>query len=62
MMLYISLNNYEQFEWTWVLEEMISNPDIMYMDRSSHKNTEFISLGHDMLPVIKGWTPSSSIE
>ncbi|KAF2914861.1 beta-amylase 3, chloroplastic [Oryza sativa Japonica Group] len=41
----------------WVLEEMKSNPDIVYTDRSGRRNPEYISLGCDTLPVLKGRTP-----
>ncbi|KAG0550190.1 hypothetical protein BDA96_01G318000 [Sorghum bicolor] len=41
----------------WVLEEMSSNPDIVYTDRSGRRNPEYISLGCDSLPVLKGRTP-----
>ncbi|RLN41353.1 beta-amylase 3, chloroplastic [Panicum miliaceum] len=41
----------------WVLEEMSSNPDIVYTDRSGRRNPEYISLGCDTLPVLKGRTP-----
>ncbi|XP_062205711.1 beta-amylase 3, chloroplastic-like [Phragmites australis] len=41
----------------WVLEEMNSNPDIVYTDRSGRRNPEYISLGCDTLPVLKGRTP-----
>ncbi|CAN6283879.1 unnamed protein product [Urochloa humidicola] len=41
----------------WVLEEMSNNPDIVYTDRSGRRNPEYISLGCDTLPVLKGRTP-----
>ncbi|WOL09560.1 hypothetical protein Cni_G18313 [Canna indica] len=41
----------------WVHEEMSRNPDIVYTDRSGRRNPEYISLGCDMLPVLKGRTP-----
>ena len=41
----------------WVQEEMRRDPDIMYRDRSGRRNPEYISLGCDMLPVLKGRTP-----
>uniref|UniRef100_A0A0D9XMK4 Beta-amylase n=1 Tax=Leersia perrieri TaxID=77586 RepID=A0A0D9XMK4_9ORYZ len=41
----------------WVLEEMSSNPDIVYTDRSGRRNPEYISLGCDNVPVLKGRTP-----
>lgn len=39
------------------MEEMKSNPDIVYTDRSGRRNPEYISLGCDTLPVLKGRTP-----
>ncbi|ONK73447.1 uncharacterized protein A4U43_C04F31590 [Asparagus officinalis] len=42
---------------SWVHEEMSHNPDILYTDRSGRTNPEYISLGCDMLPVLKGRTP-----
>ncbi|KAL2525236.1 Beta-amylase 3 [Abeliophyllum distichum] len=41
----------------WVLEEMSNNPDIAYTDKSGRRNPEYISLGCDSLPVLKGRTP-----
>lgn len=41
----------------WVLEEMSKNPDIVYTDRSGRRNPEYISLGCDSLPVLRGRTP-----
>lgn len=41
----------------WVLEEMSSNPNIVYTDRSGRRNPEYISLGCDTLPVLRGRTP-----
>lgn len=41
----------------WVLEEMDENPDIVYTDRSGRRNPEYISLGCDMMPVLRGRTP-----
>lgn len=41
----------------WVLEEMSNNPDIVYTDRSGRRNPEYISLGCDTIPVLKGRTP-----
>ncbi|BAF27255.2 Os10g0565200 [Oryza sativa Japonica Group] len=46
----------------WVLEEMKSNPDIVYTDRSGRRNPEYISLGCDTLPVLKGRTPIQEIQ
>ncbi|CAL5432442.1 unnamed protein product [Camellia sinensis] len=41
----------------WVLEEISKNPDIVHTDRSSRRNPEYISLGCDSSPVLKGRTP-----
>ncbi|KAI4963504.1 hypothetical protein ZWY2020_013971 [Hordeum vulgare] len=41
----------------WVLEEVNADPDIVYTDRSGRRNPEYISLGCDTLPVLKGRTP-----
>ncbi|KAK1286593.1 hypothetical protein QJS10_CPB20g01335 [Acorus calamus] len=41
----------------WVLEEMSRNPDIVYTDRSGRRNPEYISLGCDSVPVLRGRTP-----
>lgn len=41
----------------WVLEEISKNPDLVYTDRSGRRNPEYISLGCDMVPVLKGRTP-----
>ncbi|XP_064935264.1 beta-amylase 3, chloroplastic-like [Musa acuminata AAA Group] len=41
----------------WVQEEMSRNPNIVYADRSGRRNPEYISLGCDMLPVLRGRTP-----
>lgn len=41
----------------WVQEEMSRNPGIVYADRSGRRNPEYISLGCDMLPVLRGRTP-----
>lgn len=41
----------------WVLEEMSNDPDIVYTDRSGRRNPEYISLGCDALPVLRGRTP-----
>ncbi|KAM0840573.1 hypothetical protein ACQ4PT_059566 [Festuca glaucescens] len=42
---------------SWVLEEVSDNPDIVYTDSSGRRNPEYISLGCDTLPVLKGRTP-----
>ncbi|EPS63004.1 hypothetical protein M569_11781, partial [Genlisea aurea] len=41
----------------WVLEEMNKNPDLMYTDGSGRRNPEYVSLGCDSLPVLRGRTP-----
>ncbi|XP_061358932.1 beta-amylase 3, chloroplastic-like [Gastrolobium bilobum] len=41
----------------WVLEEISRNPDMVYTDRSGRRNPEYISLGCDSVPVLKGRTP-----
>ncbi|KAK4805098.1 hypothetical protein SAY86_004915 [Trapa natans] len=41
----------------WVLEEISKNPDLVYTDRSGRRNLEYISLGCDTLPVLRGRTP-----
>ncbi|KAH7687481.1 Beta-amylase protein [Dioscorea alata] len=41
----------------WVHEEMSRDQDIVYTDKSGRRNPEYISLGCDMLPVLKGRTP-----
>ncbi|KAK9266912.1 hypothetical protein L1049_027171 [Liquidambar formosana] len=41
----------------WVLEEISKNPDFVYTDRSGRRNPEYISLGCDALPVLRGRTP-----
>ncbi|KAL5064213.1 hypothetical protein RYX36_025950 [Vicia faba] len=41
----------------WVMEEISKNPDIVYTDRSGRRNPEYISLGCDSVPVLKGRTP-----
>lgn len=41
----------------WVLEEVSADQDIVYTDRSGRRNPEYISLGCDTLPVLKGRTP-----
>ncbi|GAB2296657.1 Beta-amylase 3, chloroplastic [Dionaea muscipula] len=42
---------------SWVLEEISKNPDLVYTDRSGRRNPEYISLGCDSLPVLRGRTP-----
>ncbi|PNX88655.1 beta-amylase chloroplastic-like, partial [Trifolium pratense] len=41
----------------WVVEEISKNPDIVYTDRSGRRNPEYISLGCDSVPVLRGRTP-----
>ncbi|KAJ9152576.1 hypothetical protein P3X46_026131 [Hevea brasiliensis] len=41
----------------WVLEEIGKNPDLVYTDRSGRRNPEYISLGCDSLPVLRGRNP-----
>lgn len=41
----------------WVLEEISKNPDLVYTDRSGRRNPEYVSLGCDTLPVLRGRTP-----
>ncbi|KAL9664282.1 hypothetical protein QQ045_019681 [Rhodiola kirilowii] len=41
----------------WVLEEISKNPDLVYTDRSGRRNPEYISLGCDALPILRGRTP-----
>nr|WEV03868.1 beta-amylase 3 [Paeonia suffruticosa] len=41
----------------WVLEEVSKNPDFVYTDRSGRRNPEYLSLGCDALPVLRGRTP-----
>ncbi|XP_058095847.1 beta-amylase 1, chloroplastic-like [Magnolia sinica] len=41
----------------WVLEEMDKEPDLAYSDRFGRRNREYISLGCDILPVLRGRSP-----
>ncbi|XP_057978553.1 beta-amylase 3, chloroplastic [Malania oleifera] len=41
----------------WVLEEISKNPEMMYTDKSGRRNPEYLSLGCDSLPVLRGRTP-----
>ena len=41
----------------WVLEEMQLNPDLQHSDRFGRRSKEYVSLGCDLLPVLKGRTP-----
>lgn len=41
----------------WVVEEMQKDPDLAYTDQWGRRNFEYLSLGCDTLPVLKGRTP-----
>ncbi|KAL6979419.1 beta-amylase [Sarracenia purpurea var. burkii] len=41
----------------WVLEEMDKDPDLAYANRFGRRNMEYISLGCDILPVLRGRSP-----
>ncbi|XAR70147.1 Beta-amylase [Bertholletia excelsa] len=41
----------------WVLEEIDKDPDIAYSDRFGRRNKEYISLGCDVLPILRGRSP-----
>ncbi|CAN6547648.1 unnamed protein product [Malus baccata var. baccata] len=41
----------------WVVEEVEKDPDLAYTDQWGRKNCEYLSLGADTLPVLKGRTP-----
>jgi Glycosyl hydrolase family 14 len=41
----------------WVVEEMEKDPDLCYSDQWGRRNYEYVSLGCDTLPVLKGRTP-----
>ncbi|XP_010263970.1 PREDICTED: beta-amylase 1, chloroplastic-like [Nelumbo nucifera] len=41
----------------WVVEEIDRDPDLAYKDQWGNRNYEFVSLGCDNLPVLKGRTP-----
>ncbi|CAO2839451.1 unnamed protein product [Amaranthus hypochondriacus] len=41
----------------WVVEEMHNDPDLAYTDQWGRRNFEYVSLGCDTLPVLKGRTP-----
>lgn len=41
----------------WAAEEIKNNPDIAYTDKHGRRNYEYISLGCDTFPVLKGRTP-----
>jgi beta-amylase len=41
----------------WVVEEIDKDPDLAYTDQWGRRNYEYVSLGCDTLPVLKGRTP-----
>lgn len=41
----------------WVVEEMEKDPDLAYTDQWGRRNYEYVSLGCDTLPVLKGRNP-----
>ncbi|XP_057956937.1 beta-amylase 1, chloroplastic isoform X2 [Malania oleifera] len=41
----------------WVVEEINRDPDLAYTDQWGRRNYEYVSLGCDSLPVLKGRTP-----
>ncbi|KAG6574880.1 Beta-amylase 1, chloroplastic, partial [Cucurbita argyrosperma subsp. sororia] len=41
----------------WVVEEMEKDPELAYTDQWGRRNFEYLSLGCDDLPVLKGRTP-----
>ncbi|KAL8260659.1 hypothetical protein R6Q59_028612 [Mikania micrantha] len=41
----------------WVLEEMNNDPDLAYTDQWGRRNNEYVSLGCDTVPCLKGRTP-----
>ncbi|KAL2653369.1 hypothetical protein R1flu_021497 [Riccia fluitans] len=41
----------------WVVEEIRNNNDLVYTDKYGNRNYEYLSLGCDNLPVLKGRTP-----
>ncbi|WVZ59203.1 hypothetical protein U9M48_009389 [Paspalum notatum var. saurae] len=41
----------------WAVEEMEKDPDLCYTDRWGRRNYEYVSLGCDAMPVLKGRTP-----
>ncbi|KAL5726871.1 beta-amylase [Ranunculus cassubicifolius] len=41
----------------WVRQAMIEQPDLAYSDRFGRRNKEYISLGCDVLPVLRGRSP-----
>lgn len=41
----------------WAVEEIDKDPDLAYTDQWGRRNYEYLSLGCDNLPVLKGRTP-----
>lgn len=41
----------------WAVEEMEKDPDLAYTDQWGRRNFEYLSLGCDTLPVLKGRSP-----
>ncbi|KAG0452929.1 hypothetical protein HPP92_025593 [Vanilla planifolia] len=41
----------------WVVEEMEKEPNLAYTDQWGRRNYEYVSLGCDDLPLLKGRTP-----
>ncbi|KAE8708194.1 Beta-amylase 3 [Hibiscus syriacus] len=41
----------------WVLEEISRDPDLVYTDKQGRRNPEYLSLGCDSVPVLRGRTP-----
>lgn len=41
----------------WVVEEIEKDPDLAYTDQWGRRNFEYVSLGCDTVPVLKGRTP-----
>ncbi|KAK7358495.1 hypothetical protein VNO77_00423 [Canavalia gladiata] len=41
----------------WVLDEIQKDPELAYCDRFGRRNVEYISLGCDILPVLRGRSP-----
>jgi beta-amylase len=41
----------------WAIEEIDKDPDLAYTDQWGRRNYEYLSLGCDTLPVLKGRSP-----
>ncbi|KAK8709401.1 hypothetical protein V6N13_060417 [Hibiscus sabdariffa] len=41
----------------WALKEISKNLDLVYTDRSGRRNPEYMSLGSDSIPFLRGRTP-----